>query len=818
MPATLRWCPVALVLSGVLLAARPATAQTGGVAGMVVDQSGAALSGATVTLTAADLRRVGVSDAVGTYRFAALPSGTYQVAVELPGFARARVADIAVTAGEVTIPPIALAIAGFDDTVVITASRIESRVLDAPATMTVIPASALVVAPATTFGDLLRGVPGLNVIQTSARDINLTSRQATTTVATSQLALLDGRSIYLDFLGQILWDLLPTDVGDIKQIEVVRGPASAVWGAHALTGVVNIITKSPREIPSSTRVTLSAGWFDRHAGSTVGRGVGALYGASVSSSRVVNDRWAYRVSAGDQHADTYPRPIGSIPLIADPRDPHATVGGAAYPIDGDGALGTAFSNVGTSQPKADVRVDQELDNGRVTYAGGVAGTSGTVHTGVGPFSIQPGSVMAYGRISYARGALRISSFLNALNAKAPNLLLPDARTGKPLRLDFTTTTFDVEASDSRAIGVRHALNYGGNIRSNNADVTLAPAATTRHEGGAYLQDEVFLGRWQLVLGGRLDKFGSIDNPVFSPRLAVIFKPTPSHAVRASFNQASRPPSTINNYLDVALVTPVDLRAIGLQAPFPLVVHGVGSVLPIGSTQRPELRQESLTAYEVAYTGTLAGRTTAGVALYVNDVRNNINFVTLPPSLDPYTPANPPPGWPLPPQVLGALALNGVYLPRTAFTYLNLGPLRQKGVELSLEHRVNSAASGYVNYSWQDAPQVLEHAPPYPASELAFAPAHRINAGAMYNGARYLADVDAHYAGRAFWSDVLTPVYHGYSGAYTMVNGSAGIRWPWRRSVTTVVKVNNLFNRTIQQHVFGDLLRRSVIAELRFEVP
>ncbi len=71
--------------------------------------------------------------------------------------------------------------------------------------------------------------------------------------------LLDGRSIYLDFFGIVLWDFLPTNLTDIKQIEVIRGPASAVWGANALTGVVNIITKSPREAPGDDRLVQPAG-------------------------------------------------------------------------------------------------------------------------------------------------------------------------------------------------------------------------------------------------------------------------------------------------------------------------------------------------------------------------------------------------------------------------------------------------------------------------------------------------------------------------------------------------------------------------------
>ena len=127
--------------------------------------------------------------------------------------------------------------------------------------MSVLTSTEIERSPAQNYGDLLRNVPGLNVIQLSARDVNITSRQATGSLSNTQLVLLDGRSVYLDFFGIVLWDLLPTNTSDIKQIEVIRGPASAVWGANALTGVVNIITKTPREAKGS-EVTFTGGVFE----------------------------------------------------------------------------------------------------------------------------------------------------------------------------------------------------------------------------------------------------------------------------------------------------------------------------------------------------------------------------------------------------------------------------------------------------------------------------------------------------------------------------------------------------------------------------
>ena len=59
-----------------------------------------------------------------------------------------------------------------------------------------------------------------------------------------------------------MWDFLPVNLNEIKQIEVIRGPASAVWGANALYGVINVITKSPREM-QGTSATIGFGGFDR---------------------------------------------------------------------------------------------------------------------------------------------------------------------------------------------------------------------------------------------------------------------------------------------------------------------------------------------------------------------------------------------------------------------------------------------------------------------------------------------------------------------------------------------------------------------------
>jgi outer membrane receptor protein involved in Fe transport len=688
------------------------------------------------------------------------------------------------------------------EVVVVTASRVEEQLADAPATMSVISSDTLLTSAAQNYGDLLRAVPGVNAIQMSARDVNITSRQATQTLSNSQLGLLDGRSIYIDLFGFIVWDFVPISPVDVKQIEVVRGPASAVWGANAFTGAINIVTKTPRE-SAGTTVTATGGMFSRDAGSTKGEGAGNSYGVSLSHSRAPNDKWAYRITGGYFHSDEFARPTGTVPVgvnpsFPDPTVPAAKTGGGTYP---------AFTNSGTNQPKVDLRVDQDLSNGaRITYSGGYAGTSGMIHTGIGPFEVQDGSYMAYGRTSFNKGNLRIAAFANFLDVDAPNRILRDPATGDFVQGLFKTNTYDLEAGNSHLLGSHNILSYGGNVRRNDFDISIAPSAEDRTEYGAYVQDEVYYGKFRVTLGARLDKFSSIEDPVFSPRLSATYKPLRDHAIRVGYNRAFRAPSVINESLDIRTTQGVDLRVLSpaLPFPFPLVVNIVGN---------DQLVEESMTAYEIAYTGTFGGKTTLGIAAYMNDLDDNINFVNLPPSTDPYTAQNPPPGFP--PQLAPALALlasRGIFLPRTAATYLNLGPIRNKGVEVSLDHQFTNAVSVYANYSYQGKPKPKESDTPFPPEEISAPPKNRYNAGISAKHKKVFGSISLNHADDAFWPDVLTPEYHGFTDAYTMVNATLGLRW--NEHATFSVKGTNLANDDIQQHIFGDFLKRNVVGELR----
>ena len=669
----------------------------------------------------------------------------------------------------------------YEEQVVVSASKAEQQLVNAPAAVSVITTETIQNSPATNMGDLLRAVPGLNVSQTSARDVNITTRGATSTLATSQLALVDGRSVYLDFFGMVMWDLIPTNPNDIKQIEVIRGPASAIWGANAMNGVVNVITRTPRELAAQhpTSVTIGLGTFDRSVrGSDTS--AGSLFYVNGSHAEAVNDRWAFKVSAGYLTQDPLPRPTGFV------NNPFNT----PYP---------PFTNKGTSQPKVDGRADYEVGNGgRVTFAGGAAATAGIIHTGIGPFNIDSDSRMGYFTTRYTKGGTRVAFFTNLLDGHAENLLTvgPD---GRPLPLLFNTKTFDVEASDVRTVGTRQVFSFGGNYRHNAFDISIASGGEPRNEGGGYIQDEIFLGnhfRW--VVGGRLDKFSSIDNAVFSPRTTFMVKPAPAQTFRVSFNRAFRAPSFINNFLNTTIVNQVSLAPINPQL-------GVFN-FPVRAVGDPNLKQETMTAYEVGYTGVLYNRATVTAAFYVNETENGINFART----GIYRSTNPPPGWPAPLAVLDLLATTGRAIPST-FTYLNLSKYRDKGIELGVDTAINRHLNAFANYSYQWDPEALNLST---VLELNLPPNNRFNAGFNFNYSRYLGNLSVSYTDQAFWQDVLDARYHGTTDAYTLINGGFGVRWAGDRLVTSI-KATNLANKEIMQHVFGDVIKRQIVGELRF---
>src|SRR5579859_3537950 len=122
-------------------------------------------------------------------------------------------------------------------------SKKEQKLSDVAAAIFVITQEDIHRSGATQIPDLLRMVPGLDVAQINAGTWAVSARGFNLQFANKLLVLIDGRAVYTPLFGGVYWDTQDVPLEDIEQIEVIRGPGGTVWGANAVNGVINIITK-----------------------------------------------------------------------------------------------------------------------------------------------------------------------------------------------------------------------------------------------------------------------------------------------------------------------------------------------------------------------------------------------------------------------------------------------------------------------------------------------------------------------------------------------------------------------------------------------
>ena len=160
------------------------------------------------------------------------------------------------------------------NTKVTSVSKTEQRISRTASAIFVITAADIARSGATNIPDLLRMVPGVDVAQINANTWAISARGLNGRFSNELLVMVDGRNVYTPTFGGVLWDTLDLPLEDIERIEVIRGPGAAVWGANAVNGVINIITKKAAETKGGMLVT-GAGNLDQGFGTVqYGGGLG----------------------------------------------------------------------------------------------------------------------------------------------------------------------------------------------------------------------------------------------------------------------------------------------------------------------------------------------------------------------------------------------------------------------------------------------------------------------------------------------------------------------------------------------------------------
>jgi outer membrane receptor protein involved in Fe transport len=753
------------------------------------------------------------------------------------------------------------------ESVVVSASAREEALLDAPAAVTVVSGAELQTNPGDTLVDHLRRVPGINVVQFSARDVNIASRASTGGINTSTLVLADGRNLYQDFLGFVMWEFAPTDPALIDRVEVVRGPASSIWGANASGGVVQVITKSPRDTPGGAAL-VQAGTY-------------GMRGLQVRESFLART-WALRLSAGYLESDGFPRPTTITNLWGETVNPDL------------GLLPEAQGTSGTKQPRFDLRADHEGATGETwTVEAGTGRTSGWIATGLGPFQMDSDTSMSYASTRLRAGSVEAQVNVNLFDGSAVNLI-------NALPFQFSSGTTQSFVHGAFPIQTRGVLGWGGSVELSTYDLSIAPEGTQRTKLGAWLDADLGLTpKLGIVAAGRVDHFKETVGTVFSPRLALRWKPTADQTVRLAGGKAYRSPSVIESDLyvpsiPVAVLNWHDIDQTLDPATFPngffeLMARGVCGTRPDNCGAPPGevpdyiavttargsrgLQEEETTSLELGWGGRFHGFE-ASATVYRNWNKGGIDFpvkayyglgpdgvagtaddVVLPsdpdqdgieeaPPVDlcPYgidqftvfAPLCNDPDRPAP-KVPYNLALS-VFLDGripALFQYQNAGTVRNDGLELGLSWAGKHGQSAALNYSWQSDPlssgirmsdriatAVEQHAAGMTPDTTDFVniPArHRVSLSGQVDRPRWFAAGSWDYIAKTFWQDVLTPDFWGYVASYNLVGVRGGWRWP-RQGLTASVQITNLLNDPIQQHVYGDVIERRLTVGLSYAWP
>ena len=724
----------------------------GQVTGVVRDPSGAPLPNVEIALSDSSrvVSRTTTSD-VGEYRLSTTAIGPYRLTARASGF-HEWTQQVQIPAdGSLRLDFVMLL--GYADTAIVSASLASDSLLKAPAAVTVITEAEIANSPVDSAVALLRGVPGLNFAEFGARDVEVNARGASGVLSNSMLVTVDGRSFNQPFYGATYWDLLTISKDEIGAIEVVRTPASAMWGASALNGVINVRTKSPRELAGLR-------------GQFGGGGRDTLIASATWAD--ATDRLSYKLSGSYYQQGAWDRD-------------NLLPNGQPMP-----ALAT-FENRGTKQPKFEARVDWDGSATHVwSLSGGVAGANGLQHSAIGPGEFDRGSHYDYVSLDRRSRGLDVRGYWNHFHAPYRIVLFG-------LDEKATSDVYVGEAIKRLVLPHGQNLTFGGSLRLDHFDVSIAPDDHNRSNGAAFVEDKITFGaKLDVVAGGRLEKFDT-TKAVFAPRVGVVVTPVPTHSFRATYNRAYRGPSLLENFVNVAL------PAVVQDPPFLYAQYTLGST---------DLEMEKQDAAEVGYTGVFGRHTTVFATVYTQNVVNDIQF--FPVSF--YGPGVPAPGWPYDPLLMPFVV--------NTFSFVNLAELRNRGVELASKldwPRLsgNRHLSVQGSYTFQADP-VLKTGLSFPI-EINRPARHRAGGAVIYETSTWNATGDLHYTDRAFWADVLTSQYWGYTDSFVALDARASYHPKNERRWEVWVAGTNLLDEKIKSHVYGDTIRRKVTVGINWRL-
>lgn len=497
---------------------------------------------------------------------------------------------------------------------VVTASREEQALFKTASAVYVITSEDIRRSAATSIPDILRTVPGVNVAQINANTWAVTVRGFNQRFSSKLLVLKDGMTIYTPTFSGVYWDIRDTLIEDVDRIEIIRGPGGALWGANAVNGIINIITKNAAD----TQGGLVAASGGTESGSVAGRWGGT-----------VGDGLAYRIWAEGELHDAS--------------------------VHDDGSRGQDE----WESLKGGIRADlTPTDDDRVTFIAdfftGHVGQNTWIPSPYAPGSLYldeyespywGGNMLLRWEHDYSNDVdLAMQVFFDTVELKRrfkPGIYGPSQKARE------ATYTLDFDSQLSFPLGSRHDVIVGFGYRSiwdsfdGDPDWvhTMSPSHLQRSIFSAFIQDTIALweDQWSLILGCKVEHNDYTGFEV-QPSARLLWTPNDRHTVWAAVSRAVRTPSRVERdalYLRQPAIEVANMGLSPAAAAF-ASMGGLRSLLALGTATGgfgmggqasipvvPELQgsgdfvSEELIALELGYRMQPADEFSLDVAGFVN---------------------------------------------------------------------------------------------------------------------------------------------------------------------------------------------------------
>ena len=448
-------------------------------------------------------------------------------------------------------------------------SKQEQKVSRTAAAIFVITSEDIRRSGATNIPDLLRMVPGVDVAQINANTWAVSIRGFNTRFSDKLLVMVDGRSVYTPTFGGVYWDVVDLPLEDIERIEVIRGPGGSVWGANAVNGVINIITKAAAETKGAMVVA---------GGGNTDEGFATLqYGGSLGAK---TDFRVYTKYFNQDHNPGLSGPDGG---------------------DGWGVLRGGFRADAAFSSKDNLTIQGDLYRGEAgqaePYLASVTSPLELVAIGV---NVSGGFVQGIWNHTFsARSGTSLQ--VSYQQYKRNDLILENRG------------TVDIDFQNHFLWGERQNIIWGLDYRNSRTTTvgtlaaSLNPADLTTQLFSSFIQDEFALihDRLYLTVGTKLehDYYNGFS---LMPSGRVVWTPSDHQTLWAAVSRTARTPSAID---------------ASVRYNFGGFIGAGGTPTLISFIGNPNVKNEDLLAYEAGYRTMLSDRVSVDLAAYYNSYTN-----------------------------------------------------------------------------------------------------------------------------------------------------------------------------------------------------